>query len=240
MSRHAARRAPGRASASTPRQPGARLVRPGVGGGGEYAVYDAVRDEAVALGLALVRVEQRRHQLEDLFRAGGADERRRLSPRPARSTTSATATTTGRGWAGGRRSHRSSAPGCARSSASGAAAARRSSPGAPSSSGPAGVRGDRRPRPGRARSSSSQLRALPVGHRRPDADLRGRAGAGAGRQRHAPPGAAALLQPADRPPRLRRRQAGRPGAALLPSRCCRCSPVAGRVLAAEDVVAARR
>jgi ABC-2 type transport system ATP-binding protein len=35
---------------------------------GEYAVYDAVRDEAVALGLALVRVEPRRHQLEDLFR----------------------------------------------------------------------------------------------------------------------------------------------------------------------------
>ena len=35
---------------------------------GEYAVYDAIRDEAVALGLALVRVEARRHQLEDLFR----------------------------------------------------------------------------------------------------------------------------------------------------------------------------
>jgi ABC-2 type transport system ATP-binding protein len=35
---------------------------------GEYAVYDAIRDEAVALGLALVRVEPRRHQLEDLFR----------------------------------------------------------------------------------------------------------------------------------------------------------------------------
>ena len=32
------------------------------------AVYDAVRDEAVALELSLVRVEQRRHQLEDLFR----------------------------------------------------------------------------------------------------------------------------------------------------------------------------
>ena len=45
------------------------------GGGGEFAVYDAVRDEAVALGLALVRIEHRRHQLEDLFRAGGADER---------------------------------------------------------------------------------------------------------------------------------------------------------------------
>jgi ABC-2 type transport system ATP-binding protein len=40
----------------------------------EYTVYDAVRDEAVALGMALVRVEHRRHQLEDLFRAGGGDE----------------------------------------------------------------------------------------------------------------------------------------------------------------------
>ena len=45
------------------------------GGGGEYAVYDAVRDEAVDLGLALVRIEHRRHQLEDLFRDGGADAR---------------------------------------------------------------------------------------------------------------------------------------------------------------------
>ncbi|HUF06479.1 MAG TPA: ABC transporter ATP-binding protein [Candidatus Binatia bacterium] len=42
---------------------------------GEYAVYDAVRDETVALGLGLVRIEHRRHQLEDLFRAGGVDER---------------------------------------------------------------------------------------------------------------------------------------------------------------------
>jgi ABC-2 type transport system ATP-binding protein len=45
------------------------------GGDGEFTVYDAVRDEAVALGLALVRIEQRRHQLEDLFRAGGSDDR---------------------------------------------------------------------------------------------------------------------------------------------------------------------
>ncbi|MGI8999324.1 MAG: ABC transporter ATP-binding protein [Candidatus Limnocylindria bacterium] len=44
------------------------------GGGSEFAIYDAVRDEAVALGLALVRLEQRRHQLEDLFRSGGTDE----------------------------------------------------------------------------------------------------------------------------------------------------------------------
>jgi len=47
--------------------------------GGDHGVYDAVRDEAVALGLPLVRIEHRRHQLEDLFRtdptAGGADER---------------------------------------------------------------------------------------------------------------------------------------------------------------------
>jgi ABC-2 type transport system ATP-binding protein len=41
----------------------------------EFGVYDAVRDEAVALALPLVRIEHRRHQLEDLFRAGGADER---------------------------------------------------------------------------------------------------------------------------------------------------------------------
>src|SRR3990170_3273461 len=44
-------------------------------GGGEYAVYDAVRDESVGLGMALIRVEHRRHQLEDLFRSGGVDER---------------------------------------------------------------------------------------------------------------------------------------------------------------------
>ena len=51
------------------------LVDLASGGGGEYAVYDAVRDEAVELGLALVRIEHRRHRLEDLFRDGGADER---------------------------------------------------------------------------------------------------------------------------------------------------------------------
>jgi ABC-2 type transport system ATP-binding protein len=43
-------------------------------GGGPTTVFDAVRDDAVALGLALIRMEHRRHQLEDLFR-GGADER---------------------------------------------------------------------------------------------------------------------------------------------------------------------
>jgi ABC-2 type transport system ATP-binding protein len=43
--------------------------------GGEYAIYDAVRDEATALGMPLVRIEHRRHQLEDLFRDEGADER---------------------------------------------------------------------------------------------------------------------------------------------------------------------
>jgi ABC-2 type transport system ATP-binding protein len=37
-------------------------------GGGEFGVYDAVRDDAIALGLPLVRIEHRRHQLEDLFR----------------------------------------------------------------------------------------------------------------------------------------------------------------------------
>ena len=45
------------------------------GDGSEFGVYDAVRDEAVALGLALVRLEHRRHQLEDLFRTRGSDER---------------------------------------------------------------------------------------------------------------------------------------------------------------------
>ena len=45
------------------------------GGGGEYAVYDAVRDEVTGLGLALVRIEHRRHQLEDLFRDEDADAR---------------------------------------------------------------------------------------------------------------------------------------------------------------------
>jgi len=44
-------------------------------GGTEFALYDAVRDEAINLGLALVRLEHRRHQLEDLFRVGGTDER---------------------------------------------------------------------------------------------------------------------------------------------------------------------
>ena len=44
------------------------------GGDGEFFVYDAVRDEAVGLGLALVRIEPRRHQLEDLFRSGGTDD----------------------------------------------------------------------------------------------------------------------------------------------------------------------
>jgi ABC-2 type transport system ATP-binding protein len=44
------------------------------GDGSDYGIYDAVRDEAVALGLALVRLEHRRHQLEDLFRTGVADE----------------------------------------------------------------------------------------------------------------------------------------------------------------------
>jgi ABC-2 type transport system ATP-binding protein len=41
-------------------------------GDGEFDVYDAVRDDAVALGMALVRIEHRRHQLEDLFRDEGA------------------------------------------------------------------------------------------------------------------------------------------------------------------------
>ncbi len=48
------------------------LVEIASAGGGEFDVFDAVRDEAVALGLPLVRIEHRRHQLEDLFRDEGA------------------------------------------------------------------------------------------------------------------------------------------------------------------------
>ena len=33
--------------------------------------YDAVRDCVAALGLPLCRLEQRRHQVEELFRDGG-------------------------------------------------------------------------------------------------------------------------------------------------------------------------
>jgi len=51
------------------------LVDQATGPGGETAIVDAIRDGAVALDLALVRIEARRHQLEDLFRDGGADER---------------------------------------------------------------------------------------------------------------------------------------------------------------------
>jgi ABC-2 type transport system ATP-binding protein len=43
------------------------------GGTREHAVEDAVRDEVIDLGLALVRVEHRRHQLEDLFRDAGEE-----------------------------------------------------------------------------------------------------------------------------------------------------------------------
>ena len=48
------------------------LVEIAPAGGGDFGVYDAVRDDAVALGLPLVRIEHRRHQLEDLFRDEGA------------------------------------------------------------------------------------------------------------------------------------------------------------------------
>ena len=51
------------------------VVEIGSAGDEEYALYDAVRDESVALAMGLVRVEHRRHQLEDLFRSGGVDER---------------------------------------------------------------------------------------------------------------------------------------------------------------------
>ncbi len=44
------------------------LVEIASAGGGDFDVYDAVRDDAVALGMPIVRIEHRRHQLEDLFR----------------------------------------------------------------------------------------------------------------------------------------------------------------------------
>jgi ABC-2 type transport system ATP-binding protein len=48
------------------------LVEIASAGAGEFDVYDAVRDAAVGLGLPLVRIEHRRHQLEDLFRGEDA------------------------------------------------------------------------------------------------------------------------------------------------------------------------
>jgi ABC-2 type transport system ATP-binding protein len=48
------------------------LVEIASAAGGDFDVYDAVRDDAIALGLPLVRIEHRRHQLEDLFRGEGA------------------------------------------------------------------------------------------------------------------------------------------------------------------------
>ena len=50
--------------------------------GAEYAAYDLVRDAAVSLGLPLIRLEHRRHRLEDLFRdGGGADDRKYIPAR---------------------------------------------------------------------------------------------------------------------------------------------------------------
>ena len=40
----------------------------------DESTFDAVRDATVDLGLALVRMEQRRHRLEDLFRDPEARE----------------------------------------------------------------------------------------------------------------------------------------------------------------------
>ena len=58
---------------------------------------DVVRDLAVDLGLGLVRMEERHHRIEDVFREGGAGSvQPRLSTpeqparQPASSTTSAT------------------------------------------------------------------------------------------------------------------------------------------------------
>ena len=61
--------------------------------------YDVIRDGVASLGLGLVRLEQRRRQPGDLFRDEADAGARACLSRPPRaaSTTSATATTTGRG-----------------------------------------------------------------------------------------------------------------------------------------------
>jgi ABC-2 type transport system ATP-binding protein len=38
------------------------------------APYDVLRDEVVDMGVGLIRVEQRRHRLEDLFRTESDEE----------------------------------------------------------------------------------------------------------------------------------------------------------------------
>ena len=108
--------------------------------------YDAVRDSVAALGLPLSRLEQRRHQVEEIFRdearlgqphsasrsAGGRrcplsrSQRRRQAragrpPRAASSMTSATSATTARGLAGSGSSRRSPGTASGPRSASGAA-----------------------------------------------------------------------------------------------------------------------
>jgi ABC-2 type transport system ATP-binding protein len=45
--------------------------------------YDLVRDTVVELGLPLVRIEHRRHRLEDLFRDAPDDDGRRVAPATA-------------------------------------------------------------------------------------------------------------------------------------------------------------
>ena len=179
---------------------------------GEYAVYDAVRDEAVALGLALVRIEPRRHQLEDLFRTGAEDDRAAWPrPPPARSTTSAIAITRASGSAGRARSRPWSAPGCAPPSGSAARAGRRSCRGEHHPGPGPRRRGGRHPRAGRRHHRALQLRVVPVGHRLAVLHLHRRAGARARGQRHPPSRPAALLQPPDLSIRLRSLEGRRPG-----------------------------
>jgi ABC-2 type transport system ATP-binding protein len=40
---------------------------------GDEAAYDRVRDAVAELGLGLVRMEQRRHRMSEIFTGGGAD-----------------------------------------------------------------------------------------------------------------------------------------------------------------------
>ena len=98
------RPAPQARSARGQHRPGRTLLVP-LGGDD---TYDVVRDCVAALALPLCRLEQRRHQVEELFR----DEEdaaclARPKPRPpGSSTTSAIAATTAPGWAGRRSSGR--------------------------------------------------------------------------------------------------------------------------------------
>ena len=97
----------------------------------DEATPDVVRDLTVELGLGLVRMQERHHRIEDVFREGGAGQcPTRLTPldRPApppSSTTSATGPTPGHGSARAPSRGRSSSPGCGTPTGSGGRPGRR-------------------------------------------------------------------------------------------------------------------